>query len=173
MEKKEKIVFLIAPVNFRDEELSKPRAVFENNDFKVIVASKGTSLATGVLGSQVAVDFDLAQINPADYRAIILVGGAGATVYFDDPLAFNLIKQGLSLGKIVGAICIAPSILANAGVLRGKKATAFPTEEKNLSSQGAFFSSEKVIVDGRIVTAAGPAAAEEFAQEILALLRKN
>jgi len=72
----------------------------------------------------------------------------------------------------VGAICMAPSILANAGILTGRRVTVFPSEEDNLRAKGAEIISSYVTVDGKIVTGSGPYAAKEFAYAFLDTLVK-
>ena len=165
-----KVLMIIAPSGFRDEEYQRPRAVFENADLSVTVASKGVKTAKGMLGMTVEVDKDLSEVAVGDFGAIVFVGGSGSSVYFNDQAALNLAKEAFQQGKVIGAICIAPSILANAGVLKGKKATCFSSEAGNLQAKGAIYTGEAVTVDGNLVTADGPGAAEEFGEKIVELL---
>lgn len=167
----EKVLFVIAPVNFRDEEFQEPREVLENAGFQVVTASKGVQVAKGMLGATAKIDQDLSQVNVGDFVAVVFVGGSGASVYFNDPDALNLAREAVQQSRAVGAICIAPSILANAGVLQGKDATCFSSEAGNLQAKGANYTGQPVSVDGKIVTANGPGAAEEFGQKILEVLR--
>jgi len=143
----------------------------ENVGVRVEVASKEVDEAEGMLGAKVPVDKNLDKINIDDYQAIIFVGGSGATIYFNDPTALNLAKTAFEKGKAIGAICIAPSILANAGILTGKQATAFSSESSNLTAKGAQYTGEAVTVDGKIVTASGPQAAEEFGKKLVEILQ--
>jgi len=165
-----KVLMVLAPKDFRDEEYQEPRTVLEEVGAQVMVASKGVTTATGKLGATVAVDQDLAKVKVEDYDAIIFVGGPGSSVYFDDQEALALAKKAYDEGKVVGAICIAPSILANAGILEGKQATAFPTELVNLKRKGATYTGKGVTVDGKIITARGPEAASEFGQKLVEVL---
>lgn len=165
-----KILLIIAPENYRDEELEHPKEVFIQKGYDVEIASKGVESATGMLGGTTPVDLDISKVNTGDYEAVIFVGGSGSNVYFNDETAHNLAREMLSSDKVVGAICIAPSTLANAGLLDKKKATAFPSEEANLKQQGANYTGELVTVDGKIVTANGPKAAKDFGQKIVELL---
>jgi len=166
-----KILMVIAPNNFRDEEYQKPKAVLENAGYQIVTASKGAQVAKGMLGAVVNVDLDLAQVKIGDYVAVVFIGGSGASVYFDDQIVLNLAKEAVSQGKVVGAICIAPSILANAGILKGKNATSFSSGAENLKAKGVNYTGQSVTADGKIVTANGPEAAEAFGQKILEILR--
>ena len=165
-----KVLMVIAPQNFRDEEFFETRTALEEAGHQVTVASLGVDKATGMLGGEAAVDLDLKQVNAADYDAVVFVGGSGASVYFDHPEALKLARQAAQSDKLVAAICIAPSILANAGVLEGKQATSWPSEKENLEAKGANYTGEPVTVDGRFVTASGPTAAPQFGQTIAQLL---
>jgi len=167
-----KILMVIAPNNFRDEEYFTPREVLENANASVFVTSLEEE-AVSVAGKTVTVDFTLDKASVDDYDAIVFVGGPGAAVYFDNEKAISLAKDFYEAGKVVAAICIAPSVLANAGILEGKKATAWPSEQGNLEAHGATYTGEQVTVDGRIVTGKNPTAAQEFGNKIAEILAKQ
>ncbi|MEA3357374.1 MAG: DJ-1/PfpI family protein [Patescibacteria group bacterium] len=162
-----KILMIIAPEYYQDNELGIPRSLFLKAGFDVVIASKDVKTAIGALGGTTDVDVDISEVKVDDYVAIVFVGGGGAVTYFDDPVAHSIIKKAVEQGKVLGAICISPSILANADVLKGKKCTAFPTEEENLLEKGATYNDKDMEVDGKIVTASGPQAAKLFGQKIL------
>jgi len=162
-----KVLMIVAPENFRDEEFFQPKEILQQGGVQITVASKGVSEAKGMFGRTTQVDKDITQVSVDNYEAIIFVGGTGSSIYFEDSLALNLAKKFYDSGKLVGAICIAPSILANAGILQGKRATAFSSEAENLRAKGAQYTGENVTVDGKIITASGPQAAKQFGEEIL------
>ncbi len=168
-----KVLMVIAPNNFRDEEYFETRKVLESEGSSVITASKDLAAAKGMLGGAAVPDIALADVKAGDYDAIVFVGGSGAKVYFDDSDAKSLAKDAFLKGKVVAAICIAPTILANAGVLDGKKATIFKDEGliDNMKSKGADYTGEDVTSDGRIITGNGPSAAKEFGKRIAEALR--
>lgn len=166
------ILMVIAPEGFRDEELLEPKEVFEKNDVVVKIASKGVKEAKGKLGATASVDYDTEEVLVQDYDAVVFMGGPGASVYFDDETVLEMAREASEEGKIIGAICIAPSILANAGLLEGKKATCFESEEGNLKEKGADLTGEDVTVDGNIITGNGPGAAVKFGEKIIGLLSK-
>lgn len=166
-----KALMVVAPKNFRDEEFFEPKTILEKAGVEVEVASKGVSEAKGMFGKTTPVDKDITEVSVDNYEVIIFVGGSGSSVYFNDPAALNLAKKAYEKHKVIGAICIAPSILANAGLLEGKKATAFSSEAENLKSKGAQYTGRDVSVDGNIITASGPQAASEFGQKIVRTLQ--
>jgi protease I len=168
-----KIVMIIAAKNFRDEELLTPLSVFRSEGAQVRIASSVLDLAYGMLGSKVVPDtlYDNLKVN--NYDAVIFVGGSGATQYWNDPYAHQIAREALAAGKVLGAICIAPVTLANAGVLKGRKATVWSSDAEKLRQRGAEYTGKDVTVDGLIVTGNGPEAAKRFSEAIVTLLRKE
>ena len=165
-----KVLMVLAPEKFRDEEYFIPRQVLEGYGIKVFTTSNKKESVSIIEQKKVTVDV-LLEDATTDYDAIIFVGGPGAAGYFNDPIALDLVKDFYEENKVVAAICIAPTILANAGVLKGKKATVWPSESKNLKSKGATYTSQPVTQDGRIITANGPDAAKDFAETIVQALK--
>jgi len=161
-----KVLMIIAPRNFRDEELFQPKEELEKTGNSVTIASTTTDIATGMLGGTAKPDLTINNVDVDDYDAVVFVGGTGSSVYFKDPRAHEIARTANEKGKLIGAICIAPSTLANAGLLRGKKATSYPSEKNNLRSKGANFTGNPVEKDGNIITATGPSSAREFGRTI-------
>ena len=162
-----KVVMIIAASGFRDEEYSESKKVLENGGVKVITASTILGIAKGKLGITTKVDVLLKDIKVDNYAAVIYIGGPGSYNYFNDPLAQKIAKETIDKNKILAAICGAPSILANAGLLKGKTATCFPGEAENLKSKGANYTGSGLEVDGNLITADGPESAKKFGNEIL------
>jgi len=164
----EKKILMIIPLkDYWDEELVKPKEIFEQNGLLVTIASSAMREAKSMFGVIIKPDVVLNKVRVAHYDAIIFVGGEGAVQYWDDTHAHRLVKEAIKERKVLGAISIAPIILANTKVLLGKKATVWPTLGKRLEWSGAIYTGNPVEVDGNIVTAGGPGAAEEFAKVIL------
>ncbi len=166
-----KAVMIIAHEGFRDEELIDPKAVLEKNGIEVKVASTELSEAKGKLGAKVMPDMLFKDINMRDFDAIIFVGGPGSVEYWDDPLAHKLLKDAVSSGKVSAGICAASATLAHAGILKGKRATVFPGDSKELINNGAIYTAKPVERDGQIITADGPASAQSFGEEIAKALK--
>jgi len=167
MEKK--VLMIIAPKDFRDEEFREPKAVLEEKGVKVTVASTATGAAKGMFGMQVIPDTTVDKVNPAEFDAVVVVGGSGSQTYLWNNLQVHKIVQGLhQQGGLVAAICISPVVLAKAGLLEGKKVTVFRTATtlNELKKVGALISDAPVMVDGKIITGKGPEAAREFGQKI-------
>jgi len=165
------ILMIIASERFQDEEFAQPYNLFTRLGATVKLACSRKGTVKGIFGRQLTPDFLIGACKADDYDAVVFIGGPGASEYFNNSDAHALARDAVSKAKVLGAICIAPVTLANAGVLKGKKATVFPSEQDQLTSQGARFIQQNVVADGKIVTAAGPQAAREFAETLARLIQ--
>ena len=165
-----KALIIIAQKDFRDEEFFEPKEILEKNGIEVRVASKELAMAYGKMGGEFMPDLKLEDAKADDFDAVIFVGGIGAEMYLDDPVAHNLANDFYNAGKIVAAICFAPLILAHAGILNGKKVTAWIGGKEDLEARGAAYTGNPVEIDGNIITGLGPRAAKEFGEKIVEIL---
>lgn len=125
------------------------------------------SMVTGSHGVRVMADKKLLEINADEYDGIVLVGGnPGYLNLGRSSKIIEILKKFDAEGKLIAAICAAPSILAKAGVLEGKKATVYPGMEKELP----YPRGERVVIDGKIITSQAPGTAMEFALAIVEFL---
>jgi protease I len=169
-----RILMVIAPQDFRDEELSEPREIFEKEGWTVEIASTKICQASGMLGAVVPVTRILADIRPNDYDAVVVVGGMGSPGYLWNDARLHEILQTIEKnGKVVASICLSGAVLAKAGLLNGKKATVWemPESLEALSRGGAVYTGEPVTVDGRIITANGPDAARDFGRTVVSQVK--
>ncbi len=170
-----KAVMIIAPENFRDEELFVPKKILEENGIEVVVASTKKGTCKGMLGGTVIAQATLDEIDVDNFDAVMFVGGSGTPIIRKEERALEIAKNAASKGKIVGAICWAPTTLAKAGILRGKKATVWvgpdleygKSTDKVLEEYGAEYVNQGVVEDGSIITADGPNSADLYARKVL------
>ena len=167
------ILMVIAPEGFRDEEYFHVREELEKAGHKITVASLEDTAVSSVEEKEVVVDLLISEVDVADYDVLVFSGGPGTNVYFDNEKVLEMCYQIIEQGKILAAICAAPTILANSGVLDGKKATVWETQKGVLDEAGAITSDSHVVVDGQIITADGPAVAREFGVKISELLKSG
>ena len=172
-----KVAMIIAFRDFKDEEYFVPKEILEKAGVEVKTVSNEIGQAIGVGGGDTHVDLLLENLNPADVDAVVFVGGPGAIKDMDNENSYALTRATIAQGKVLAAICISPVILAKAGVLKGKKATVWSSAldispVKILKENGAVYEAKSVVKDGKIITANGPTAAEEFGQVILGVLVK-
>jgi protease I len=169
---KKRVLFVIAQNDFRDEELFVPKRIIEKAGIEVVVSSITTDMCHGKLGGNVLPDIAVKDVDMDDYDMIIMAGGPGAPTLADYEEVRAIFVQARTDKKPFGAICIAPVNLAKFGVLEDKKATVFETEEtvEALEEAGAHYTGQDIEIDGNIITANGPDAAEAFGRAIVKLL---
>ena len=165
-----RILMVVASRNFRDEEYLEPRRVFDEAGCQVTVASSVVGPVRGRFGAWVRAERQIAECRASEFDAVVFVGGEGASEYLDNRTAHRLCREALKANRVLAAICMAPSILANAGVLKDLAVTAHPPERRNIEARGAVWSCDPVVVSGRIVTADGPASASAFGQKVVSML---
>ncbi|MEM2878931.1 MAG: DJ-1/PfpI family protein [Candidatus Hadarchaeales archaeon] len=168
------VLIVLAPAGFNDTEYSTVRNLLAQSGASVHVASTTTQTAIGMQGTQVNPDMSVADASATDYDAVVLIGGAGVeNAYFNSQVLHTLLISANDHGKVIGAICIAPVVLANAGILNGKRATVFDGSYITmLEARGAIYTGESVTADGNIITANGPGASDEFARKIIEALQR-
>ncbi len=125
---------------------------------------------TGAHEITLTTDCMIDEVDAASVKMIVLPGGIpGATNLRDDARVQKLIKSCAERGAFTAAICAAPIALAKAGVHAGKSMTSYPGFEDEL--KGARLATDRVVVDGKVVTSRGPGTALEFALTLVRLLK--
>ncbi len=165
-----RILMVIAPDNFRDEEYSYPRRILENEGARITVCSSTTRECRGMLGLKVSPQIPIRAVRTDDYDAMVVVGGTGSKEYlWEDEDLQETIRAAFAKGKLIASICLSGAVLARAGILKGRKATVFKSELSlfELENGGAVYTAGPVVVDGKLITADGPRAAKAFAAAIL------
>lgn len=171
------VAILIAPKDFRDEEFIQPHAALHLAQANITVVSTEEGKCYGMNGSVVFARMALAEAVEKDWDAAVFIGGGGCSIYIDDPLAQQLAVKTAEAGKPVAAICMAPEILAHAGLLKGVEATVFESYEGDLAEHGAIVTgdvvteSKNTINGAPIITGNGPTAAFAFGQAVVNSLR--
>ncbi len=182
--KTKKALFVIAFDGFQDIEYQTPLDILKEAGIETYTTSNKSGVAVGAYyQTKVKIEKAISEIDSNDYDAIIFVGGPGALENLDNYESYKIIIQTVySKSKIIAAICIAPIILSNAGILKGKNATVWKGEIPKtkgaristielLEDNGAIYNNQNVVVDGNIITANGPTAAQKFGETILSFLR--
>ena len=166
------VLIILAKEGFQDHEYEGAREGLEDAGYSITVASTEVGTCAGKYGATEEATVSLKDVDVSQYDKVAFIGGPGAAALMDDADAHRIARETLEQGKKLGAICIAPTILARAGVLKGKKATVWDSGGEQaaiLEEEGASYTGEDVTVDGDIVTANGPLAAEEFGRVLAGL----
>jgi 4-methyl-5(b-hydroxyethyl)-thiazole monophosphate biosynthesis len=133
-------------------------------NIEVTVAGLVPEPVNGAHKIRIIPDASIEEINLHDFDAVILPGGApGYQNLRDDDRVIHIVKTAFEQGKIVAAICGAPTALSDAGVIKGKKCTIYPGMEEELEKGGGLPQEDIVVIDGNVVTSKGPATALPFA----------
>jgi protease I len=173
-----KTLLVVSQAGFQPVEYSDTRKALEEEGIDVEVASFAAAEAIGADGSKVNIDVAINAVDVADYDAVVLIGGGGAVKEFDNnPDVIKLVQDFDNSHKIVAAICFSPVVLAQARLLKDRRATVWNEadgwEEEQLGIGGATYVKEAVVVDTRFVTANGPMAAKEFGKAIAKVLKEG
>lgn len=138
---------------------------------EVISAGLDTENITASRGVKLIPDTDLESALHDDYDMIVLPGGLPGADHLDnDERLKSAIKRMANDDKYIAAICAAPKVLANVGVLAGKTATSYPGFLDGLSLSDTTLSGEAVVRDGKVITSRGPGTAMDFALELIEVL---
>lgn len=161
-----KVLLIIASKDFREEEYFEPKRILESAGADVVTASSKLGDIKGMFGRKVKSEILVDDVKVEDYDAIVLCGGIGASEYYQNKKVHNIFREAEKMNKIIAAICISPVTLANAGLLKNKKATVFYSEKPTLVSQGAEYVDVPVVRDGNVITGRDPTAAVEFGETL-------
>jgi protease I len=166
-----KVLMIIAPEQFRDEELLVPRSILQAAGCQVTTVSTRTGVATGMFGESETITQTVADVLPNDYNAVAVVGGMGTREHlWENPQVLSLLQAFNAQRKVVGGICLSGAVVAQSGILKGKRGTCWETPETlaTLAAHGVTYTEAPCTVEGHIITANGPEAAEAFGKAILA-----
>lgn len=162
-----KVVILLAD-GFEEVEAMAVVDVLRRAGIDVVIAGLHDGPVASARKVRVLPDTVIDTVRPDDFDMIVLPGGQpGADNLNADPRVKSLIRSFYGSGKLTGAICAAPYVLANAGVLEGRRVTSFPSYRDRLGS--AVYEEKAVVEDGNVMTSRGPGTAITFG---LAIVRK-
>lgn len=137
--------------------------VLRRGDVAVTTASLGSRRVTGSHQITLEADALLESVVVEEFDALVLPGGPAAKTLREDARAQATIRRASAAGKLLAAVCAAPTALEAAGVLTGKRATAYPGSQLPSARQVE----ELVVEDGNVVTSRGPGTTMAFALKLV------
>ena len=162
-----KALILLAP-GFEEIEAFSIVDVLRRCHIQVIMAGLKPNVVNGAHGIKVIPDKSIDAVSVKDFDAVVCPGGSlGFENLRKDQRVIRIVKEAFEVNKIVAAICAAPIILSDMGILRGKACTIYPgMEDELLRGGGRPKKEDLVVVDGNVITSKGPATAIAFALKI-------
>jgi len=162
-----KQLFLFLAAGFEEIEAIATLDILRRADLNVdSVSISNEKSVTGAHGITVEADRLFSEVDFSEADMLILPGGMPGTKNLNahDELKTLLLAHSKA-GKQLAAICAAPMVLGQLGILEGKEATCYPGNEVHL--KGAILSEYMIVQDGNVITASGPGVAAEFALQIV------
>ncbi len=156
-----KRIAILATDGFEQVELMEPRKALDKEGATTVVISPKSGEIKGwnfkEWGDKVKVDKTLDNANPNNYDALLLPGGVMNPDHLRmEPKAVNFVRQFVSTGKPVAAICHAAWTLVEADVVRGKTVTSWPSLKTDLKNAGAKWVDQEVVTDGQFIFSRKP-----------------
>lgn len=138
---------------------------------EVVSAGLQPGIVKASRGVQLVPDTLLDAVLHEDFDMIALPGGMpGAQHLKEDPRILALLKRMAQQGRYTAAICAAPTVLAEAGLLAGRRATSYPGFLDRIEVPGMAYQQDAVVRDGNILTSRGPGTAMDFALALIEVL---
>lgn len=168
---KNSILIFLPATDFSEEEFLTSKRIFHKAGKQLFITSDTYTICSGEAGLKVGSDINLYNINEKNFAAFVLIGGKGSSNYWKNKILHSALKKFLDSGKVIGAICKAPVILAQAGLLEKISATCWKEDKNELIDAGINYQDRSVIVENKIVTADSPQSAAQFAETVLNLIK--
>jgi protease I len=168
-------VLIMATNRFEESELFGPRDILLGKGANVALASLDRAEIMATVhddpGRTIMPDLTIAEARAEDFDALLLPGGVGNPDRLrTEPAAVALIKAFDAARKPIGAICHAPWLLAEADVLRGRRATSWPSIRTDIRNAGADVVDEAAVTDGHLVTSRTPDDVPAFTAALIAAI---
>ena len=144
--------------------------VLRRAGFEVVTAGLKSGVVTGAHSLILKPDLDLDTALKKDYDMLVLPGGQPGTDHLrSDRRVIELVKKMDQKQSLIGAICAAPLVLRDAGIMTGRMLTSYPGMEAEFKDSR--YCQTRVVVDGHLVTGRGPGAALEFALKLVEIVQ--
>ena len=171
MPRSKKVAILIDDM-FEDAEFIYPYYRLLEAGLTVDIVGKKRSVYRGKHGPTAKATETIGDLKSSDYDAVYVPGGYAPDRLRREPEMVAFVKALYEEGKVVCAVCHGPSLLVSAGILKGKKVTAYHSIKDDLVNAGASYADKSVEQDGKIITARDPKSLPAMMTLFLPLLEK-
>jgi 4-methyl-5(b-hydroxyethyl)-thiazole monophosphate biosynthesis len=164
-------VLLPLAAGFEEIEALTVVDILRRGDVEVVTVSlQGDALVEAAHGVKVAPDITLSAIDPLEFDAIVLAGGSPGYINLrNDTGVLEVVKRMYEAGKIIAAICGAPTTLSDLEILKERSVTSHPAVAGEIDA-GSYLE-DRVVVDGKLITSRSPGTAMEFAFKLLEVMK--
>lgn len=171
---KNRKIAILATNGFEQAELDGPRKALTDAGAEVVIVAPDKGSIQGMhhleAGESVKVDATLDEVEPADFDALMLPGGlANPDELRANRGAIDFIRAFAAESKPIAAICHAPWLLIEAGLVKGRRLTSWPAIRSDIRNAGGEWLDEKVVCDKGIVTSRSPADIPAFNEKMIGL----
>lgn len=166
-----KIAALVGP-EFEDAELTQPRDALKEAGHEVeLLGLEAGQRVEGKRGeAKVTIDAAVSERDPKDYDALLIPGGHSPDKLRTDEGMVDFVKRFDATGRPMAVICHGPQLLIEAGVVKGRTLTSWPSVRTDLKNAGANVVDEEVCEDGALITSRQPDDLPAFSKALIARL---
>ncbi len=171
-------IMILSTDGFEQSELESPKAALDDAGYETVVVSIEDGEIRGFSdkewGDPVKVDMTVDNANAADFDALVLPGGQiNPDILRMNEKAVQLVRDFNSAGKPIAAVCHAPWMLVEAGIVNGRTVTSWPSVRTDLKNAGGNVVDSEVAEDGNLITSRNPDDLPAFNAALIAQLKKH
>lgn len=165
------MVYMLFAKGYEEAEAIVPCDILRRGGVEVKMVGVSEKVVASARSIRVEMDLLMEEMDPSDIEMLVIPGGLDSTNAIKaNETAKSLIRKCVEEDVWVAAICAAPTIFGEMGILEGKKAVCYPGMEGGLNC-AQHCKGEQVVVDGKVVTGEGPGSPYEFGYKLLELLK--